>query len=227
MYIFTKNFTKKEERKGPGTLLFLIFILLCSTFGTRSGLRAQENKGVLVGYVIEENGDTLFVDKIAPSYVFNRPDKWKKSKQWREYYKTVYNFKKTYPFALKAKTIINEADSTLAHSHFTKREREKYLKQYEKKLFKEFEKPLRNLTFSQGKLLLKLLDRELGTTSYYVIRNYRGGAAAGFWQGIAKLFGSDLKKPYDKFGEDKIIEELVMLYQQGSFDYLYYSMFVK
>mgnify|MGYP003321660310 FL=1 len=86
---------------------------------------------------------------------------------------------------------------------------------------------MRGLTLSQGKLLLKLLDRELGQTSFYVIKNYRGGAAAGFWQGIAKLFGSDLKKPYDKFGEDKVVEELVQMYHNGVFDYLYYSMFFK
>lgn len=188
---------------------------------------AQPRKGHTVGYVVEKGGDTLLVDKIAPLYVFNRPDNWKKSRQWRDYYKTVYNFKKTYKYALLAKEITRDADSTLAHSNFTPREREKYLRSYEKRLFKEFEKPLKGLTFSQGRLLLKLLDRELGQTSFYVIKNYRGGAAAGFWQGVAKLFGSDLKKPYDKFGEDKIIEELVQMYHNGIFDYLYYSMFYR
>lgn len=191
---------------------------------TQSQNGSSDKKGYLIGYKIE-NGDTLYVDKIAPVYVFNRPQKWRKSRQWRDYYRTVYNFKKVYPYALIAKTIIQDADSTLLHSKFTKREREKYLKGYEKRLFREFEKPLKNLSFSQGKLLLKLLDRELGRTSYSVIKNYRGGFTAGFWQGIAKLFGSDLKKPYDKFGEDKLLEELVVMYQQNSFDYLYYSMF--
>lgn len=185
---------------------------------------AKGRKGVVIGYKIEL-GDTVYVDKIAPVYVFNRPSKWKKSKQWRDYYRTVYNFKKVYPYALKAKEIIQDADSTLANSNFTKREREKYLKSYEKRLFREFEKPLKNLSFSQGKLLLRLLDRELGRTSYAVIKNYRGGFTAGFWQGVAKIFGSDLKRPYDKFGEDKEVEELVLLYQQNAFDFLYYSMF--
>ena len=83
------------------------------------------------------------------------------------------------------------------------------------------------LTITQGKLLLKLMDREMGLSSFYVIRNYKGGAAAGFWQGIAKLFGSDLKKQYDKFGEDKTVEELVKMYNDGRFWYLYYSMFLE
>ncbi len=206
--------------------IFLFYTIL-SLWGQECSLFAQERRGKLIGYVIQENGDTLFVDKVAPLYVFNRPDNWKKSKQWRDYYKTVYNFKKTYPYALLAKEITRDADSTLAHSNFTKKEREKYLRAYEKKLFREFEKPLKGMTISQGKLLLKLLDRELGQTSFYVIKNYRGGAAAGFWQGVAKLFGSDLKKPYDKFGEDKVVEELVQMYHDGVFDYLYYSMFFR
>ena len=209
-------------------LTYIMLFAICTALPTRGQGQSVNTgeKGVVIGYKIE-NGDTLYVDKIAPLYVFNRPDNWKKSRQWREYYRTVYNFKKVYPYALKAKTIILDADSTLANARFSKREREKYLKAYEKRLFREFEKPLRGLTFSQGKLLLKLLDRELGRTSYSVIKNYRGGFAAGFWQGIAKLFGSDLKKPYDKFGEDKLVEELVILYQQNAFDYLYYSMFAK
>ena len=209
-------------------ILHILFAFtLLATAAPKGHIHAQKPKGVSIGYVIQDNGDTLFADKIAPLYVFNRPDNWKKSRQWREYYKTVYNFKKTYPYALLAKEITREADSTLAHSNFTNKEREKYLRAYEKRLFKEFEKPLRGLTFSQGRLLLRLLDRELGQTSYYVIKNYRGGAAAGFWQGVAKLFGSDLKKPYDKFGEDKVVEELVQMYHNGVFDYLYYSMFFR
>ena len=83
------------------------------------------------------------------------------------------------------------------------------------------------MTINQGKMLIKLIDREVGLSGFYLIRNYRGGVAAGFWQGVAKLFGSDLKKQYDKFGEDKQLEELVQMYHAGTFDYLYYSMFYK
>lgn len=187
----------------------------------------KENiNGVLIGYKIE-NGDTLYVDKLKPAYAFNRPKNWKKSKQWRDYYRTVYNFKKVYPYALIAKRIVKEADSTLANTNLSRRGKEKYIKKYEKRLFYEFEKPLRNLSFSQGRLLLRLIDREVGKTSFYIIKGYKGGFTATFWQGIARLFGSDLKRPYDKFGEDKVVEELVKLYEEGSFDYLYYSMFSK
>ena len=69
------------------------------------------------------------------------------------------------------------------------------------------------------------MDREMGISSFYIIKNYKGGAAAGFWQGIAKIFGSNLKSQYDRFGEDKMIEELVQMYHNGQFQYLYYSIF--
>ena len=183
-----------------------------------------QKPGYAMGYEIMD-GDTVYVDKITPAYVFNRPERVKNSKEWRKYYRTVYNFAKVYPYALKAKEIMQDADSTIARSNFTPREREKYIKEYEKRLFREFEKPLRNLTITQGKLLLKLMDREMGLSSFYVIRNYKGGAAAGFWQGIAKIFGSDLKKQYDRFGEDKMVEELVQMYHNGQFPFLYSSIF--
>ena len=86
---------------------------------------------------------------------------------------------------------------------------------------------MKDLTISQGGLLLKLIDRELGRTSFYIIREYRGRLSAGFWQTVARIFGNDLKKPYDKFGEDRQVEDLVMLYNMGAFDSLYYSMFTK
>lgn len=205
----------------PKYCLITLICLLSSNF-----LHAQKPKGYSIGYEIV-NGDTLYVDKIAPAYVFNRPDRTKNTKEWRKFYRTVYNFAKVYPYALKAKEIMQDADSTIANSNFTPREREKYIKEYEKRLFREFEKPLRKLTITQGKLLLKLMDREMGLSSFYVIKNYKGGAAAGFWQGIARLFGSDLKKQYDRFGEDKVVEELVQMYNSGVFWYLYYSMFLE
>ena len=198
-------------------VLPLLAMLLCN-------ISHGQKPGYAIGYEIVD-GDTLYVDKIRPAYIYNRPDRVRESKEWRKFYRTVHNFAKVYPYALKAKEIMQDADSTIARSNFTPKERDKYIKEYEKRLFREFEKPLRNLTITQGKLLLKLMDREMGISSFYVIRNYKGGAAAGFWQGVAKLFGSDLKKQYDRFGEDKLIEELREMYHDGRFWFLYHSIF--
>ncbi len=189
----------------------------------QSSLFSQE-KGFPLGYKVEGR-DTIYYLNLSEVYLFSWDNKRKKEKEWREFYRLVYNFRKTYPYALIAKEKINEADSILASGNFNKREREKFIQQFELKLFNEFEKPLRKMTFSQGKLLLKLIDREIGQSSYFIIKNYRGGAAAGFWQGIAKIFGSDMKKPYDRFGDDKLTEELVQMYKKGTFEYLYFSIF--
>ena len=74
---------------------------------------------------------------------------------------------------------------------------------------------------------MKLIDREVGKSSFLIIKDYKNGMAAGFWQGIAKLFGTDLKKPYDPDGEDRAIEELVQLWDAGEFEGLYFSLFWK
>jgi hypothetical protein len=178
----------------------------------------------LMRFFIEDN-DTIYVSDLPPAYVFDFPDKGKEGRKWRDFYKTVHNFAKTYPYALVAKARLDSAETYLATQELTKREREKYLSDLQDELFKEFEEPLRKLTFSQGRMLLRLIDREIGITSYYIIREYRGRAAAGFWQGIGSLFGADLKKPYDRLGQDKELEELVELYNLGQFDYLYYTIF--
>ena len=77
----------------------------------------------------------------------------------------------------------------------------------------------------QGALMMKLIDREIGKSSYMIIKDYKSGIAATFWQGVAKLFGSDLKKPYDPEGEDKEIEDLVDIWEEGDFPAFYMSLF--
>jgi len=199
--------------------LFGIYLLLLLPF-----LCAAQ--GHVVQYVITPENDTLFLEELPPSYVFNTPKKGaRKDKNWGEYYRMVYNFNKAYPYALLAAKKVREVDSLLGLKSYKAREEEKIIKNFQDELFKEFEKPLRGLTFTQGRMLLKLIDREVGQNSFYIIKNYRGGVTAGFWQGIAKLFGADLKKPYDKYGDDKPLEELVTMYKDGRFPYLYASLF--
>ncbi len=186
--------------------------------------RTFSGGGYAVGYQVTD-GDTIFLDRLPPVFKFDRMKGNRSGRSWRKYRRLVYNFKKVYPYALQAKDIIHEADSVLANSDFSAHQREKYISQYQKQLFSQFEKPLRKMTISQGKLLMKLIDRELGRTSFYIIKEYRGRLAAGFWQTVARVFGNDLKKPYDRFGEDRMVEDLILIYNSGAFDYLYYSMF--
>jgi len=97
----------------------------------------------------------------------------------------------------------------------TDKERKKYVKQVEKEMRAEFEKDLRSLTISQGRLLIKLVYRETGATSYALVKELKGSLSAIFWQAIARIFGSNLKSEYDAEGEDRLIEQLIILIDNG------------
>jgi hypothetical protein len=88
-------------------------------------------------------------------------------------------------------------------------ERKAYTKAEEKKLKKQFEGELKNLTISQGQILIKLIDRETGHTSYDLVKELRGTLQAFFWQGLARVFGSNLKTEYDSLNTDKAIEAII------------------
>ena len=183
-----------------------------------------ENK-VVMEFIVE-NGDTIFIDEIRASKVYSRLPK-QKGKEWRKYYRLVHNFSKAYPYALVAKKLVMEADSTIAADNLKGVKRDKYVTQVQEELFEVFEGQMRSLTVSQGALIMKLIDREVGKSSYNLIKGYKSGITAGFWQGIAKFFGTDLKKPYDPEGEDLLTEELVKIWEDGDFQAFYFSIFWK
>ena len=173
----------------------------------------------LMQYRIEA-GDTVYLDNLPEAVVRGRMS----NRKYRQYRRMVYNLKKVYPYAQIAGRKLAEMDAH--YSAITNdKARKIYTKQIEKELLAEFEAPLRKLTISQGRMLIRLIDRETGRTSYAVLKEFRGGFTAFFWQGIAKLFGNSLKTQYDAEGEDKILEELVRKCENGTFDSLYNSMF--
>lgn len=179
----------------------------------------------ILKYIVEGN-DTIYIDEIKASKVYSRLPK-QKGKEWRKYYRLVHNFSKAYPYALVAKKLVVEADSTIAADKLKGARREKYINSVQEELFEVFEGQMRRLTVSQGALIMKLIDREVGKSSYNIIKGYKSGVTAGFWQGIAKIFGSDLKKPYDPEGEDANVEELVQIWEAGDFPAFYWSIFWK
>ncbi len=188
------------------------------------GVRAETPENAL--HYIVEDGDTIYIDNIRPSKVYSRLPR-QKGKEWRKYYRLVHNFSKAYPYALVARKLVQEADSTIAADKLKWVKRDQYVNKVQKELFDVFEGQMRKMTVSQGALLMKLIDREVGKSSYNIIRDYKNGVAAGFWQGIAKIFGTDLKKPYDPEGEDKLTEELVGIWEAGDFQAFYFSIFWK
>jgi len=187
------------------------------------GPRVVASKSQWMGYKIED-GDTVYYANLQPVWVFALADKTAQ-KNYRNYYKLVYNFNKVYPYALMARRLEEIADSTMAANHFNKKEEEAYLSSLQKELLAQFTGVVKNMSISQGALLIRLVDREVGRTTYKVIKDYRSGISATFWQGIAKLFGQNLKNRYDPNGADKVTEELVQKWESGEFNELYYSIF--
>lgn len=182
-----------------------------------------ENRQEFLPFFVEGT-DTIYYDEITASKIYSRLPK-QKGREWRQYYRLVHNFSKAYPYALVAKKLVHEADSTIAADKLKGAKRDKYVNQVTNELFDVFEGQMRKLTVSQGALIMKLVDREVGKSSYNIIKGYKSGIAAGFWQGIAKIFGSDLKKPYDPEGEDALTEELVKMWESGDFPIFYFSLF--
>ena len=187
--------------------------------------KIERSEGGELQYFVEGE-DTIYFDSIKASKVYSRLPK-QKGKEWRKYYRLVHNFSKAYPYALVVKKLVVEADSTITADKLKGIKREKYIAKVQKELFDVFESQMRSLTVSQGALIMKLVDREVGKSSYSLIKGYTSGITAGFWQGIAKLFGSDLKKPYDPEGEDANTEELVKIWEAGDFEAFYFSIFWK
>ena len=180
-------------------------------------------KGTPMFYEVFD-GDTVYMDVIDPVWVFPKGRKMK-GNDWRKDYKLVYNFNKVYPYALAGRKMMRQVHSTLAADASKKSERNAYTHDVMMELFRIFEKDIRNMTVTQGMLLMRLVDRECGMPPYEIIKNYRSGFTAGFWQMVAKLFGADLKKRYEPTGMDKKTEQLVRIWDSGAWDGLYFSIY--
>jgi hypothetical protein len=160
------------------------------------------------------NGDTLphiLLDEVT---VIN-PWEFKSRREYRRYNRLVRNIRITLPYARLAAEKLAAINEELEGIE-GKKERREFIKEAESQLFEEFEAPLRKLTFSQGKLLIRLIDRETGDNSYNLIKEYKGGVPAFFWQGIARIFGANLKDEYNAEEDDKMIEHIIHMIDNGA-----------
>ncbi|HOM41611.1 MAG TPA: DUF4294 domain-containing protein [Bacteroidales bacterium] len=137
-------------------------------------------------------------------------------RQARVYDRLIYNVRRVYPYALIVRMKLEEVNNILAQLP-DENERKKFLREFEKQIFREYEDDMRQLTITQGKILIKLIDRETQNTSYDLIKTYRGTITAAFWQGVARIFGANLKARYDPYGEDAIIESIIYGIENGYF----------
>jgi len=128
----------------------------------------------------------------------------------------LYNVRKVYPYARLSAVKLKEYDDMLSQIANVN-EQKRLMKEAEQQLRKQFQKDIENLTFSQGIILLKLVDRETGKTTYKIVDELRGSLRAFFYQGIARLFGMNLKNKYDPNHDstDKDIEKIVRMIERG------------
>ncbi len=158
-------------------------------------------------------GDTLLHSTIKEVEIYPMPQ-FSSRRDYRRYQRLVHNLKVVYPYALLAAEKLDEMNETFIELE-TERERRRYVKQVESALMEEFEDELKSLTLTQGRLLIKLIDRETGNTSYELVRELRGSFSAFFWQAVARLFGSNLRTKFDADGEDKLIDQILYLIDSG------------
>ena len=166
---------------------------------------------VKVGKVLHE-GDSIQYMEMNNVYVYPQLT-FKNRKQADSYMRLVKNVKKVLPLAKQVRQIIIETaefTETLPES-----ERKEHLKKVEQSIVKEYKPQMKKLTFSQGKLLIKLVDRECHSTAYEAMQAFIGPVRSGMWQAFAWMFGASLKKGYDAEGSDKLTERVVLMVEAG------------
>lgn len=191
--------------------LFFFLILMIS-----SGLLAQEPDTlpkVVPAKILE--GDTVPLVEVKSVYVYP-PNEFKNRRQEVRYSRLVYNIQKVYPYAKLAGDKLREFQLVM-DTITGEKEKKRFAKEAEKQLEDEFGNEIRDLTFSQGGILIKLIYRQTGNSSFDIVRELRGKFTAFIWQTLASLFGYDLKTGYDPNGEDRQIEEIILLIDQGYF----------
>ena len=195
---------------------FKIFLILSVFLTLAYNANSQDtidlsNSEILYGII--SNGDTILMSQIETVYIFPR-HKFDSQKEWRQYDRLVRNVKRVYPYAKMAG---EKYDVVAEHmmSLQTERERRVYIKQVEAEILDEYEEELKKLSITQGRILLKLIDREIGETSYALLKDLKGSFSAVFWQTLARIFGHNLKSEFDPTGEDKLLNEIMILLENG------------
>lgn len=154
-------------------------------------------------------GDTTYVVQVSNVLIYGNIG------NIRQQRRLIRNVKEVYPYAVEARYLFQQLNEQLALAKSDK-ERDKITKNLEKELVKRYTPILEEMTFTQGKILLRLIDRETDRTGYQIVEEFRGKFSAKFWNTIAKIFRANLKQEYDPTqGEDKLIEQIINLYEAG------------
>ena len=188
------------------TIIYKFTVLLLLLFVCNRGISQSSGWGptdtLITGATIYE-GDTIEAKVLPGVYVYSYGRMSAKAK-WTRLRNAVYV---TYPYAKRAALVLNDVNAHIAGkdpAYISS-----YINSREKELKKQFADPIMNLSVYQGKILMKLINRETGNNCYNILKEFKGGFSARFWQTVAFFFGSNLKQPYDPKGEDAEIETIV------------------
>lgn len=197
--------------------LIYIFLFVFSSF---SASYAGNTNPPETSIPLRVPGIVVGVDTFAyislPIVTIEAPMPFATKRKYAQWTRLKYNVKKAYPYAILASARLKEYEKILATIP-SEEGKKAYMKIAEKQLQKEFGPELKNLSINQGRILIKLIDRETGNTSYDLVKQLRGNFSAFMWQSLASLFGSSLKTEYDPEGEDKLIEVAIKQIESGEF----------
>ena len=188
-------------------VLSFLFTLLALVLYAQDSTYVYDGKMYVVG-VSEYKGEKIPHINLPPHFAY-APIKFKNKRERRVYDRLVYDVKKTLPLAAEIRTIIIETYEYL-QTLPDEKAREKHIKRLEKGLKEQYTPKMRKLTLRQGKLLIKLVDRECSQNAYQLIKLFMGSFKAVFYNTFASLFGASLKKSYDPTGDDWMIEQVVV-----------------
>lgn len=193
----------------------LFFLILFLSFITVR-LDAQEQTTTIKGYLVPVcvyEGDTIPSMRMPTLYIY-KPLKFKNKKKQQEYNRLVRNVKKTLPIAKEVNRAIIETYEFL-QTLPDEKARQKHLSLVEKSVKEQYTPRMKKLTLAQGKLLIKLINRETSSSSYELVKAFLGPFKAGFYQAFAAIFGASLKKEYHPEDEDALIEQIVLQVESG------------
>ena len=167
---------------------------------------------VMVGKALYD-GDSIMYMEMSNVYVYPPPS-FKSKRQQVRYMRLVRNVKTVLPIAKEVNQIIIETYEYL-QTLPDDESRKAHMKNVEKSIFKEYKPRMKKLTYSQGKLLIKLIYRECNSSSYDILRAFLGPVRAGFWQAFSSVFGASLRKEYEPDGVDRLTERVVLMVEAG------------
>ena len=203
--------------------ILLLFLLLSASANV---VQAQDEGGVVLpsvlkhavakwGYVIDAKGDTIY--KVIMNNIIVYPEETFRNKEEEEiYWRTVRDVRKTLPYAKLINRTLQETYEFI-ETFPTQKEKENYLRRFEKEVFNQYKPEMKKLTKNQGKTLIKLVNRETNQKSYYIIKAFMGTFRAGFWQTFGRFFGVNMKDGYSPNSnrKDAMLERICVRIEQG------------